>query len=77
MNPIMPNFWTPEERARYGIRGMEDFSAEELALLHEKLAGWMHQRAPHPGGPRPRAPSVTTRRTTAPPSGATPPEVAP
>jgi hypothetical protein len=77
MNPIMQNFWTPEERARYGIRGMEDFSAEELALLHEKLAGWMHPWAPHPGGPRPRAPSVTTRRTTAPASGATPPEVAP
>jgi hypothetical protein len=56
---------------------MEDFSAEELALLHEKLDGWMHQRAPHPGGPRPRAPSVATRRTIAPASGATPPEAAP
>ena len=49
MNPIMQNFWTPEERARMGIRGMEDFSAEELALLQDKLAGWMRQRAPTPG----------------------------
>jgi hypothetical protein len=38
MNPIMPNVWTPEEGARMSIRGMEDSSAEELALLHKKLA---------------------------------------
>ena len=75
MNPIMPNFWTPEERARMGIRGMEDFSAEELALLHEKLFGWMRQRAPHPASTRHRAPFVMTRRTAAPASGAKPPEV--
>jgi hypothetical protein len=75
MNPIMPNFWTPEARARMGIRGMEDFSAEELALLHEKLSGWMRQRAPHPGRTRHRAPFVMTRRTAAPASGATPPDV--
>jgi hypothetical protein len=48
MNPILLNFWTPEERARLGIRGMEDFSPEELALLQAKLAGWMRQRAPTP-----------------------------
>jgi hypothetical protein len=77
MNPIVPNFWTPEERARYGIRGMEDFSAEELALLHEKLAGWMRQRAPHPGSTRHRAPFVMTRQTAAPDSGAAPPDVGP
>jgi hypothetical protein len=76
MNPIMQHFWTPEERARYGIRGMEDFSAEELALLHEKLAGWMRQRVSHPGSARHRAPFVTTRRTAAPASGATLPEAA-
>jgi hypothetical protein len=77
MNPIMPNFWTPEARARMGIRGMEDFSAEELALLHEKLSGWMRQRAPGPGSTRHRAPFVMTRRTAAPASGATPPDVEP
>jgi hypothetical protein len=75
MNPIMQNFWTPEERARYGIRGMEDFSAEELALLHEKLSGWMRQRAPHPGSTRHRAPFVMTRRTAALASDAKSPEV--
>ena len=36
MNPMMP---------RWGIRGMEDFSAEELARLHQKLDGWIGQRA--------------------------------
>jgi hypothetical protein len=33
MNPIIQHVWTPEERACCGVRGMEDFSAEELALL--------------------------------------------
>jgi hypothetical protein len=66
MNPIIQNVWTPEERARYGIRGMEDFSPEELTLLQEKLAGWMRQRVTHPGKPRHRAPFVMQRRTTAP-----------
>jgi hypothetical protein len=66
MNPIIQHVWTPEERARYGIRGIEDFTAEELALLHEKLAGWLRQRPPHPGSTRHRAPFVMTRRTAAP-----------
>jgi hypothetical protein len=66
MNPIMQHFWTPEERARCGIRGIEDFTTEELALLREKLAGWMRQRAPHPVNTRHRAPFVMTRRTDAP-----------
>jgi hypothetical protein len=56
MNPISQHGWTPEERARYGIRGMEDFMTEELALLQAKLAGWMRQRAPRPGSTRYRAP---------------------
>jgi hypothetical protein len=63
MNPIIQHMWTPEERARYGIRGIEDFSPEELAVLQAKLAGWMRQRAPHPGSPRQRAPFVMKRRT--------------
>jgi hypothetical protein len=66
MNPIIQHVWTPEERARYGIRGIEDFTAEELALLHEKLAGWLRQRPPHPGSTPHRAPFVMTRRTAAP-----------
>jgi hypothetical protein len=73
----MPNFWTAEERARLGIRGMEDFSPEELALLQAKLAGWVRQRTPHPKSPRHRAPFVMTRRPAATVSGTTPPEVEP
>jgi len=63
MNPIMQNFWTPEARARAGIRGIEDFSPEELALLQAKVVGWMRQRAPQPVSTRPRAPFVMKRRT--------------
>jgi hypothetical protein len=77
MNPIMQNFWTPEERARMGIRGIEDFSAEELALLQEKLAGWMRQRAPHHESAHHRPPFVMTRRPAAPASGTTSTEVEP
>jgi hypothetical protein len=66
MNPIIQHFWTPEERARYGIRSMEDFSAEELARLQQKVEGWVHQRVPHPGSNRRRTPFVMKRRTAAP-----------
>jgi hypothetical protein len=66
MNPILQHFWTPEERARYGIRGMEDFSAEELALLQAKVAGWIGQRAPHPVSKHRRSPFVMKRQTAAP-----------
>jgi hypothetical protein len=66
MNPIIPHMWTPEERARYSIRGIEDFTAEELALLHAKVVGWVGQRAPHLVHRRRRAPFVMTRRTVAP-----------
>jgi hypothetical protein len=41
MNPIIQHGWTPEERARYGLRGMEDWTTEELALRQAKLAGGM------------------------------------
>jgi hypothetical protein len=71
MNPIMQNFWTPEERARCGIRGIEDFSAEELALLQEKIAGWIRQRAPHPVNTRHRAPFVMKQRSAEPASDTT------
>ena len=66
MNPITQNFWTPEERARYGIRGIEDFTPEELAVLQAKLAGWVRQRPLPPGRPRHRAPFVMQRRTATP-----------
>lgn len=66
MNPIIQHIWTPEERARYGIRGIEDFTSEELALLEVKLAGWVRQRAPQPGSRRHRSPFVMKRRTAEP-----------
>jgi len=66
MNPIINQQWTPEELARYGIRGIDDFTTEELALLQTKLVGWMGQRAPHPKNPRHRGPFVMKRRTDAP-----------
>ena len=72
MNTIINQHWTPEERARYGIRGIDDFATEELALLREKLAGWMRQRAPHLGGTRHRTPFVMKRRTDMPASGIMP-----
>jgi hypothetical protein len=65
MNPIINQQWTPEERARYGIRGIDDFTNEELALLQEKLAGWMSHRAPQSKNSRHRAPFVMKRRTDA------------
>jgi hypothetical protein len=37
MNPII---------ARWGIRGIDDFTVEELARLQQKLEGWIRQRAP-------------------------------
>jgi hypothetical protein len=67
MNPIIKHFWTPEERSRYGIRGIDDFTAEELARLQEKVEEWVRQRPPHPGGKRRQTPFVMKRRT-APPS---------
>jgi hypothetical protein len=66
MNPIIQHFWTPEERARYGIRGIEDFSTEELAALQAKVTGWIRQSAPHPVSRRQRSPFVMKRRTVAP-----------
>jgi hypothetical protein len=31
---------------RWGMRGMEDFTVEKLTQLHQKLEGWIRQRAP-------------------------------
>jgi hypothetical protein len=39
---------------RWGMRGMEDFTGEELAQLHQKLDGWIRQRAHDPERPRRR-----------------------
>lgn len=52
MNPISKHFWTPEEMARQDIRGIDAFTAEELALLQQKVEGWVRQRTPRSGGKR-------------------------
>ena len=64
MNPIIKHIWTPEELARQGIRGIDDFTAEELALLQQKVEGWIGQRAPHSGSHRRRPAFVSKPRAT-------------
>jgi hypothetical protein len=63
MNSISNNFWTLEERNRHGIRGINDFTAEELALLQQKVEAWVRQRPAPAGGHRRRTPFVMKRRT--------------
>jgi hypothetical protein len=46
MQPSIAQSRTPEGLGRWGIRGMEDFTVEELAQLQQKLDGWIGQRAP-------------------------------
>jgi hypothetical protein len=53
MNPII---------ARWGMRGIDDFTIEELARLHQKLEGWIRQRAHDPERPR-RRPWVMKPKT--------------
>jgi hypothetical protein len=48
MNPTIKRCQAPEERARWGIRGIDAFTAEELAQLQQKVEGWIRQRALHP-----------------------------
>jgi hypothetical protein len=72
MNPIIKQFWTPEERARYGIRGIDDFTAEELARLQQKVEDWVRQRDPQSVRNRRRSTFVMKSRTADPASEATP-----
>jgi hypothetical protein len=46
MHPSITQSRTPAGLGRWGIRGMDDFSVEELAQLHQKLEVWIRQRAP-------------------------------
>lgn len=66
MNPIIKQAWTSEDLTRWGIRGMDDFSAEELARLQLKVEGWIHQLAPHSPNKRHRTPFVMKRRNITP-----------
>ncbi len=39
---------------RWGMRRMDDLTVEELARLHQKLHGWIRQRAHDPARPQRR-----------------------
>ena len=62
MNPSIKQSRTPEGLGRWGIRGMDDFTAEELARLQHKLDGWIRQRAHDPERTR-RRPWVMRPKT--------------
>jgi hypothetical protein len=53
---------------RWGMRGMEDFTAEELARLQQKLDGWIGQRTPTAARTR-RRPWVMQRKAAHPAYG--------
>jgi hypothetical protein len=63
MQPIIKQVWKPEDLARQGIRGIDDFSVEELALLRQKVEGWIRQQAPHSERTRRRPWMMTKRKT--------------
>ena len=52
----------PPIMGRWGMRGMDDFTVEELACLQQKLDGWIRQRAPQTKRPR-RRPWVMKPKT--------------
>jgi hypothetical protein len=62
MNPKIKQNRTPEGLGRWGIRGMVDFTVEELAQLQHKLDGWISQRAHDPEHTR-RRPWVMKPKT--------------
>lgn len=55
----------PEDLARWGVRGIDAFTAEELALLQQKLEEWIRQRGPPAGSKRRQHPFVLKPRPAA------------
>jgi hypothetical protein len=55
---------TLEDSPRSRVRGMDEFTADELALLQAKLEGWIRQTTPKSGGKRPRHQFVMKSRHT-------------
>jgi hypothetical protein len=51
-----------EDSPRTRVRGMDEFTADELALLQAKLEGWLRQTTPKSGGKRPRQQFVMKSR---------------
>jgi hypothetical protein len=56
---------TPQEYTRWGVRCIEGFTVEELALLQQKLEGWIRDRGPSVGSKRRRSPFVMRPKTSA------------
>jgi hypothetical protein len=53
-----------EDSPRARVRGIDEFTADELALLKAKLEGWIRQTTPKSGGKRPRHQFVMKSRHT-------------
>ena len=65
MNPIMKQPGTREDLPCWGMRGVDDLTAEALARWQQTLDGWIRQRAHDPERPR-RRPWVMQPKTTHP-----------
>jgi hypothetical protein len=62
MKPSIKPPWAPKAVTRWGFRAIDDFTAEELAQLQQKLEGWIRQRGPEAGTSRRRRPFVMKQR---------------
>jgi hypothetical protein len=63
MNRMTKEPWTPDDFARWGVRCIESFSVEELALLQQKVEGWIRERGSPSGKKRHRSPFIMKPRT--------------
>jgi hypothetical protein len=54
---------TPEEYARWRVRRIEGFTVEELALLQQKLQGWIREKGPRAESKRRRTSFVMRSKT--------------
>ena len=66
MNPIIKHVWTSDDLASQGIRGIDDFTPEELTLLQEKVAKWIRQQPPRLRNNRRQSSFVMRPRPTTP-----------
>ncbi len=66
MNQLTKEPRTPDDFARWGVRGIDAFTAEELALLQQKVEGWIRSSAPPSGGKRRRSPFILKPKTSDP-----------
>jgi glucokinase len=66
MNPIIKQPWTSEDLSHRGIRGIDDFTVEELALLQQKIEERIRLRAPQAESKRRRVQFVRKPKLTNP-----------